>query len=69
MLTTFTISFCIQAIWFTESPGAEGMVLGNTDMWRGLGVLLDSFDNDGLVSTIRYPSKEEVNVSAVHYVY
>ena len=39
-----------QAIWFTETAGTEGMVFGNTDMWHGLGVMLDSFDNDGLVS-------------------
>ena len=40
----------MQAIWFTQNPGVEGQVFGNTEVWRGLGVMLDSFDNDGLVS-------------------
>nr|XP_034322732.1 protein ERGIC-53 [Crassostrea gigas] len=35
------------AIWFTEDKGQEGPVFGNQDMWRGLGVFMDSFDNDG----------------------
>ncbi len=38
-----------QAVWFTEEAGPEGSVFGNTDMWKGLAVILDSFDNDGLV--------------------
>lgn len=40
----------VQAIWFTQEQGSEGPVFGNMDVWRGLGVMLDSFDNDGLVS-------------------
>ncbi|KAK7442441.1 hypothetical protein BaRGS_00040523 [Batillaria attramentaria] len=35
-----------MAIWFTESKGQEGNVFGSSDHWRGLGVFLDSFDND-----------------------
>ncbi|XP_061170528.1 protein ERGIC-53-like [Saccostrea echinata] len=35
------------AMWFTEEKGQEGPVFGNQDMWRGLGVFMDSFDNDG----------------------
>ncbi|EDO33405.1 predicted protein, partial [Nematostella vectensis] len=35
------------AIWFTEKPGEEGPVFGSSDKWTGLGVLCDSFDNDG----------------------
>nr|XP_022312561.1 protein ERGIC-53-like [Crassostrea virginica] len=35
------------AIWFTEDKGQEGPVFGNQDKWRGLGVFMDSFDNDG----------------------
>ena len=42
----------MQAIWFTQTAGTgEGQVFGNTETWNGLGVMLDSFDNDGLVST------------------
>ncbi len=44
-------SFPWQAMWFTEEAGPEGAVFGNVDMWKGLGVILDSFDNDGLVRT------------------
>ena len=39
-----------QAIWFTEQTGVEGPVFGSNDNWKGLGVFLDSFDNDALVS-------------------
>ena len=39
-----------QAIWLTEEPGTDGPVFGNVDRWKGLGVILDSFDNDALVS-------------------
>lgn len=35
-----------QAIWFTETAGIEGPAFGNTNTWKGLGVFLDSFDND-----------------------
>lgn len=35
-----------MAIWFTEMKGTEGSVFGSNDMWKGLGVFLDSFDND-----------------------
>ncbi|XP_048750391.2 protein ERGIC-53-like [Ostrea edulis] len=34
-------------VWFTEDKGQDGPVYGNQDMWRGLGVFMDSFDNDG----------------------
>lgn len=37
-----------MAIWFTETPGVEGPVFGSNDNWKGLGVFLDSFDNDAL---------------------
>jgi len=49
------IKFCIhpfQAIWFTDKPGVDGPVFGSNDQWTGLGVFLDSFDNDALVSYI-----------------
>ncbi|CAF2899800.1 unnamed protein product [Rotaria sp. Silwood2] len=37
-----------MAIWFTENPGVEGSVFGSNDQWNGLGIFLDSFDNDAL---------------------
>ncbi|CAF1118935.1 unnamed protein product [Rotaria sp. Silwood1] len=37
-----------MAIWFTENPGVEGSVFGSNDQWKGLGIFLDSFDNDAL---------------------
>ena len=36
-----------MALWFTDAPGFEGNVYGNRDMWNGLGIFLDSYDNDG----------------------
>ncbi|KAL5019807.1 hypothetical protein ScPMuIL_002699 [Solemya velum] len=36
-----------MAIWFTEARGDDGTVFGGKDQWKGLGVFLDSFDNDG----------------------
>uniref|UniRef100_UPI00358F599C protein ERGIC-53 isoform X2 n=1 Tax=Myxine glutinosa TaxID=7769 RepID=UPI00358F599C len=35
------------AFWFTERPGVQGSVYGVEDRWNGLGIFLDSFDNDG----------------------
>ncbi|UJR25079.1 hypothetical protein I4U23_006439 [Adineta vaga] len=37
-----------MAIWFTEKAGVEGTVFGSNDQWNGLGIFLDSFDNDAL---------------------
>jgi mannose-binding lectin 1 len=34
----------------TEKPGVEGTVFGSNDNWKGLGIFLDSFDNDAAVS-------------------
>eukprot|EP00731_Ephydatia_muelleri_P017802 Em0010g900a len=36
------------AIWFTETKGSEGPLFGNVDSFKGIGVIMDSFDNDGL---------------------
>ncbi|XP_021357046.1 protein ERGIC-53-like [Mizuhopecten yessoensis] len=36
-----------MALWFTEQKGVEGPVFGSNDQWKGLGLFLDSFDNDG----------------------
>lgn len=35
-----------MAIWYTDAPGVEGPVFGANDHWKGLGIFLDSFDND-----------------------
>ena len=40
----------VQAIWVTESQGEEGPVYGSSDRWKGIGVFLDTFDNDAKVS-------------------
>ncbi len=40
----------MQAIWVTAQPGSEGQVYGNLGTWAGIGLFLDSFDNDGMVS-------------------
>lgn len=42
----------LQAIWFTSQKGTEGNVFGSSDQWNGLGVFLDSFDNDNQVSSL-----------------
>lgn len=39
----------LQAIWYTENQGLEGPVFGSADMWNGVGIFFDSFDNDGKV--------------------
>lgn len=43
---------CPQAIWFTTEIGSEGLAIGNHEIWTGLGIMLDSFDNNGLVSCL-----------------
>jgi len=35
-----------MAIWYTDKIGHEGSVFGSNDQWVGLGIFLDSFDND-----------------------
>lgn len=39
----------LQAVWYTENQGLEGPVFGSADMWNGVGIFFDSFDNDGKV--------------------
>ncbi|XP_014474951.1 PREDICTED: protein ERGIC-53 isoform X2 [Dinoponera quadriceps] len=35
------------AVWYTTAKGAyNGTVFGSSDMWTGLGIFFDSFDND-----------------------
>ncbi len=40
----------------TEKPGVEGTVFGSNDNWKGLGIFLDSFDNDAAVSDYKQKS-------------
>jgi len=35
------------ALWYTKDSRKEGPVFGNQDQWDGLGVIFDTFDNDG----------------------
>lgn len=35
-----------QAFWYISTPGKAGDVFGNHNQWDGLGIMLDSFDND-----------------------
>ncbi|XP_069820914.1 protein ERGIC-53 [Dendropsophus ebraccatus] len=35
------------AIWYTAAQGLDGNVYGAADMWNGVGIFFDSFDNDG----------------------
>jgi hypothetical protein len=39
----------LQALWYTTQKGMDGSVFGSSDQWNGLGVFMDSFDNDGQV--------------------
>lgn len=35
------------AFWYTTAKGAyNGTVFGSSDLWTGLGIFFDSFDND-----------------------
>uniref|UniRef100_A0A6B2L4C4 L-type lectin-like domain-containing protein n=1 Tax=Arcella intermedia TaxID=1963864 RepID=A0A6B2L4C4_9EUKA len=36
-----------MAIWYTKQKAQIGPVMGSSDRWQGLGVILDTFDNDG----------------------
>jgi hypothetical protein len=38
------------AVWLVEEPGTLGPVFGARDNWNGIGIFIDSYDNDGLVS-------------------
>ncbi len=38
-----------MAVWYTDKVGTEGPVFGSNDNWNGLGIFLDSFDNDAQV--------------------
>ena len=47
--------YSVQALWFTADKGGIGPVFGNVVDWRGVGVVLDSFDNDGKVFIVTPP--------------
>eukprot|EP01123_Difflugia_compressa_P000576 TRINITY_DN10677_c0_g1_i1.p1 TRINITY_DN10677_c0_g1~~TRINITY_DN10677_c0_g1_i1.p1 ORF type:complete len:475 (+),score=71.37 TRINITY_DN10677_c0_g1_i1:95-1519(+) len=36
-----------MALWYTKDRAIAGPVMGNTDRWSGIGVIIDTFDNDG----------------------
>lgn len=38
----------------TAEAGGEGPVYGSSDRWKGVGLFLDSFDNDAQVSACRF---------------
>lgn len=44
-MANWSLNFCFFR--YTASQGAQGPVFGANDFWTGMGVLLDSFDNDG----------------------
>lgn len=35
------------AFWYAAEPGVQGKAYGSKEQWKGLGVFLDTFDNDG----------------------
>ncbi|XP_068608836.1 protein ERGIC-53 [Brachionichthys hirsutus] len=35
------------AVWFAADQGLDGPVYGAADLWNGVGIFFDSFDNDG----------------------
>uniref|UniRef100_A0A3B3BLP0 Lectin, mannose-binding, 1 n=1 Tax=Oryzias melastigma TaxID=30732 RepID=A0A3B3BLP0_ORYME len=39
-------SACWLAVWFTTAQGVDGPVYGAADLWNGVGIFFDSFDND-----------------------
>jgi hypothetical protein len=40
------------AFWYTRDSAQLGPVFGSRNAWDGLGVLFDTYDNDGKVSTL-----------------
>lgn len=39
-----------MALWYISDPKQEGTVFGSKDYFNGIGIALDTFDNDGKVS-------------------
>jgi hypothetical protein len=38
-----------MAVWYVADRMVEGPVFGSRDTWKGLGIIFDTFDNDGRV--------------------
>lgn len=38
-----------MGLWYVAEPKQEGPAMGNKDYFKGVGVIFDSFDNDGQV--------------------
>eukprot|EP00010_Vexillifera_abyssalis_P009585 CAMPEP_0201549022 /NCGR_PEP_ID=MMETSP0173_2-20130828/5502_1 /ASSEMBLY_ACC=CAM_ASM_000268 /TAXON_ID=218659 /ORGANISM="Vexillifera sp., Strain DIVA3 564/2" /LENGTH=338 /DNA_ID=CAMNT_0047958559 /DNA_START=116 /DNA_END=1132 /DNA_ORIENTATION=+ len=36
-----------MAFWYSNTPQKEGNAFGSVDRWYGLGIMIDSYDNDG----------------------
>lgn len=36
------------ALWFAERPGLLGHVYGSADLWNGLAIVIDTYNNDGV---------------------
>jgi len=36
-----------MALWYTKERVLTGPVMGNTNIWTGIGIIIDTFDNDG----------------------
>jgi len=36
-----------MAFWYTKERAQTGNIMGNSDTWNGLGIIIDTFDNDG----------------------
>ncbi len=49
VLKLLTACFSIQAFWYTATKGNGGPVFGNNENFIGLGVIIDTFDNNGVV--------------------
>lgn len=42
------------AFWYQERPNTIGNFFGNTEHFNGLGIILDTYDNDGTVKPNSY---------------
>ena len=42
------------AFWYAKDPGIIGPAFGSKDTWDGLGVIFDTYDNDGKVLLLHY---------------
>ena len=60
-----------QAFWFTKERGTSGPMFGNVENFNGLGIVLDSFDNNGQVrfpATTIFP-RENLTFSTWQYLW